>query len=88
MGRVVRIAWGRTYNTGNFTSYRVDVEYALEEGEATYETMRSLGRQVHEMATTILREQGVQSIVEPYGVVKLEPPAEDSESEFVDEIPF
>lgn len=88
MGRVTRISWGRTYNTGNYSSYRIDVEYALDEADDTYDCMAFLARKVHTTACLILAERGVREIHEPGGRVTLPLAGTEGSSDDGDEIPF
>jgi hypothetical protein len=86
--RITRIAFGRTYNTGNFTSYRFDVEMLVEEFEDPWTVLSDGKHDLQLHAHEMMAKDGVRHVTEPAGIVLLpQPPKPDPEEDAVD-IPF
>lgn len=84
---ITKIRVGRTYNTGNYTSQRFELEVDVQEDEDFDLAIADTAKYLDRRARRVLAEQGIHHIIEPNGPTALNRPAAGA-GEDDDVIPF
>ncbi len=77
--RIIKVSYGETFNTGNFTSQRYDMEAELENGEHPYMALQELRASVRGAFQSREQEWEYDPALNPPGTVRLKSQQEASE---------
>lgn len=53
--KIDRVSLGRTYNTGNYESLRIELEAELEDGDTVQEVVAELARTIKEQKLMLIK---------------------------------